>query len=55
MDMATNDMSEYMVTSRKYANKCSYFDSTFPKSIIKHMFLVISITQKVYIVYKRYC
>jgi len=33
-----------MVTSRNYANKCSYFDSGFPKSIIKHMFPVIATT-----------
>ena len=41
------DMSEYMVTLRKYANNSSYFDSSLPKTIITHMFLVIAITQRV--------
>jgi len=41
------DMSEYMVTLRKYANNSSYFDSSLPKTIITHMFLVIAIKQRV--------
>ena len=47
MTMTGIDMSEYIVTQGKYANNCSYFDSNLLESIIKHIFVVISIAQKV--------
>ena len=39
------DMSEYMATSSKYTNKCSYSDWILPQSMIKCIVPVISITQ----------
>jgi len=41
------DMVEYMITSRKIANNCSFFYSSLLKTIIKHMFLVIPITKSI--------
>ena len=41
------DMSEYMVTSRKYTNTCSCSDWILPQPIIKCIVPVLSITQTV--------
>ena len=50
MAMTEIGISEFIANPKQYVNTCSYFDSSSPESIIKYMFLVISITKK-YIYY----
>jgi len=46
MAMTEIGISEFIANPKQYVNTCSYFDSSSPESIIKYMFLVISITKK---------